>query len=271
MPSCLTVQVRGRPARVWVGGEVGAPALVLVHGGWAGAEMHWSPVWDRLAARHRVLAPELPGLGDLAEPALPSVAAYADWLVSVLDVLGVARAWWIGNSFGASVCASVAGRHPDRALGLALVNGFPMPATPPWLARLSRGRLARLVVGGVVRRIYREASLRRAFAEPSRMPPSLRAAMATWPAIVPRYVEILIAGDGPPPPRCTPLLVFGADDRLPGTQRRDAEVLSKRLPARLVRIEGAGHFPQVEQPEAFARAIEAWASSDVSLDRGAHS
>lgn len=270
MPSCLTVQVGGRAARVWVGGDVGAPVLVLVHGGWAGAEMHWSAVWDRLAARHRVIAPELPGLGDLAEPALPSVAAYAEWLVSLLDVLGVARAWWIGNSFGASVCASVAGRHPDRALGLALVNGFPMPATPPWLRALSSGRFARWVMGALVRRIYRPSSLARAFAVRSRIPRSLRAATSGWPVIVPRYVEILIAGDGPPPPRLTPLVVFGAEDRLPGTQRRDAHVLAARLSARLVLLEDAGHFPQVEQPEAFARAIEAWASSDVSLDRGAH-
>jgi 2-hydroxy-6-oxonona-2,4-dienedioate hydrolase len=252
--------VQGRPARAWLAGDPAAPALVLVHGGLAGAEMHWSSVWDRLGERYRVIAPDLPGVGWVEPPGLPTVAAYAGWLVALLDALGVERAWWVGNSFGASVAASVAGRFPDRARGLAMVNGFPMPATPPWLARFSTGRFARLVMGAIVRSIYREASLRRAFADLSNLPASLTAAMSTWPAIIPRYVEILIAGDGPPAPRVPPLLIFGAADRLPGTQRRNAEALAKRLPgAELVLIEGAGHFPQIEQPAAFVRAIEAWA------------
>jgi pimeloyl-ACP methyl ester carboxylesterase len=254
------LEVQGRPARAWLAGDPAAPALVLVHGGWAGAEMHWSPVWDRLGETHRVIAPELPGLGWVEQPGLPTVAAYAGWLVALLDALGVKRAWWVGNSFGASVAASVAGRFPERTRGVAMVNGFAMPATPPWLARHSTGRLARVVMGALVRGVYREASFRRAFADPSKRPASLTAAMANWPAIMPRYVEVLIAGDGPPASPVPPLLIFGAADRLPGTRRRDAEALAERLPgARLVLIEGAGHFPQVEQPKAFVRAIEAWA------------
>lgn len=222
--------------------------------------MHWSSVWHRLAGSYRVIAPELPGLGWVDTPGLPSVAAYADWLVALLDALGVKCAWWVGNSFGASVAASVAGRFPDRTNGLAMVNGFAMPATPPWLARFTTGRFARIVMGTLVRGIYREASLHRAFANPSRLPSSLTTAMGNWPAIIPRYVELLIAGDGPPAPHLPPLLLFGAADRLPGTSRRNAEALAKRLPgAELVLIEDAGHFPQIEQPEAFVRAIEAWA------------
>ncbi len=253
-------EVLGRPARVWVAGDASAPVLVLLHGGWAGAEMHWSAVWDRLASTYRVIAPELPGLGWVEQPGLPSVAAYAGWLVALLDVLGIERAWWVGSSFGASVAASVAGRFPARVHGFAMVNGFAMPATPPWLMPLTRGRLARIVIGAVVRGIYREASLRRAFANPSRLPISLTAAMDSWPLIIPRYIEILLAGDGPPAAQTPPLLLFGRADRLPGTSQRNAEALATRLPgARLVLIDDAGHFPQVEQPTTFIRAIERWA------------
>lgn len=260
MATRTELEVQGRPARVWLAGDPAASTLVLVHGGWAGAEMHWSSVWDRLGDSYRVIAPELPGLGWVEPPGLHTVAAYAGWLVALVDALGVKRAWWVGNSFGASVAASVAGRFPDRTRGLAMVNGFAMPATPSWLARFTTGRLARVVMGTVVRGIYREASLRRAFADPSHVPASLTAAMGNWPAIIPRYVEVLIAGDGPPAPRVPPLLLFGVADRLPGTGRRNAEALAKRLPgAQLVLVDGAGHFPQVEQPDAFVRAIEAWA------------
>ena len=260
MAARTEIDVQGRSARVWLAGDSAASRLVLVHGGLAGAEMHWSSVWDRLSDNYRVIAPELPGLGWVEQPGLPSVAAYSGWLVALLDALGVERAWWVGNSFGASVVASVAGRFPERTRGFGMVNGFAMPATPRWLARFTGGRAARVVMGTVVRAIYRKASLRRAFADPSHLPASLTAAMANWPAIIPRYVEILIAGDGPPAPRVPPFLLFGADDRLPGTSRRNAEALGKRLPgAELVLVEGAGHFPQVEQPDAFVRAIQSWA------------
>lgn len=260
MAARIELEVQGRPARVWFAGDAAAPALVLVHGGLAGAAPHWSSVWDRLGNSYRVIAPELPGIGWVEVPGLPTVGAYAEWLVSMLDALKIEHAWWVGNSFGASVAASVAGRFPERTRGLAMVNGFAMPATPPWLVPFAKGRFARAVMTTIVRAIYRQASLRRAFADPSRLPESLVAAMKDWPVIIPYYVELLIAGDGPPAPRVAPRLVFGAADRLPGTRRRNAEALAGRLPgAELRLLEGAGHFPQVERPEAFAREIEEWA------------
>src|SRR5512137_1502569 len=95
------VEVGGRPSKAWIGGE-GEP-LVLVHGGWGGAEMHWAPVWERLAECYRVIAPALPGVGDRAVPGLFSFDAYAGWLVQILDSLRVQNAWCVGNSFGAAV------------------------------------------------------------------------------------------------------------------------------------------------------------------------
>ncbi|MFO0709901.1 MAG: alpha/beta fold hydrolase [Sandaracinus sp.] len=257
--SLVELEVVGRPARALCAGDEAAPALVLVHGGWGGARMHWAPVLERLARHHRVIAPDLPGLGWVETAPLPSVAAYAAWLVALAHAMGVTRARWVGNSFGASVVASVAGRHHERVSGVAYVNGFPMPATPLLLRRLGQTRPARALMRAMVRRIYREASIARGFASPARIPASLREAMADWPLIVPRYADILVAGDGPPPPRTPPLLLFGAADHLPGTSRREAEHLAARTRgASLVLIEDAGHFPQLEQPEAFVDALERW-------------
>jgi pimeloyl-ACP methyl ester carboxylesterase len=255
----VELEVQGHPARALCAGDEAAPALVLVHGGWGGARMHWAPVLDRLARHHRVIAPDLPGLGWVETAPLPSVAAYAAWLVALAEAMGVTRARWVGNSFGASVVASVAGRHHEHVSAVAYVNGFPMPPTPALLRRLGRMRPARALMRAMVRRIYREASIARGFASPSRIPQSLREAMVDWPVIVPRYVDLLIAGDGPPPPRTPPLLLFGAADHLPGTSRRDAERLAARTSgASLVLIEDAGHFPQLERPEAFVDALERW-------------
>lgn len=45
---------------MFTGGE-GPRTVLLLHGGWMGAALHWSGVWDRLAQRARVVAPDLPG------------------------------------------------------------------------------------------------------------------------------------------------------------------------------------------------------------------
>ena len=71
-------------ARVWTAGA--GEAIVLLHGPWAGAEPYWSKVADELAKSHRVIAPELPGIG-VPGDLLPSFGAYAAWL-DALDETG---------------------------------------------------------------------------------------------------------------------------------------------------------------------------------------
>ena len=56
------------------------------------------------------------------------------------------------------------------------------------------------------------------------------------------------------PPQVPTLILWGADDRHTPLDRADA--LQRELPAsRLVTIPGAGHLPQLEQPDAFVAAL----------------
>src|ERR1700730_474534 len=77
-----TIPLGQRAARVWTGGS--GEAIVLLHGGWAGAEPYWSTVTGELERSHQVVAPELPGIGAPGE-LLPSFGAYAAWLAARLD------------------------------------------------------------------------------------------------------------------------------------------------------------------------------------------
>ena len=237
--------------------------MLLVHGGWGGAHFHWSSVWEQLAHSHRVVAPDLPGLGAVDQRPLPSVRAYAEWLADLLDVLGVARAWVVGNSFGASVAWSLAARVPERCAGVTLVNGFGMPRTPAPLRVAGRTRFAHALMESVVHRfVYTPAALRRAFADVSHVPPELHHIMEMdWSRIIPRYVDVLIAGDGSPKPSVTLHLLWGMADRLPGTTRAALGRLQRSLPeATLSAIANAGHFPQIEAPGAFVAALDAIAA-----------
>lgn len=257
-----------RSARVWVGGD--GPAMLLIHGGWGGAS-HWARVWESLARQHRVVAPDLPGLGAVEASPLPTVESYARWSVSLLDALGIERAICVGNSFGGTVAWSLAGRLPERCDGLVLVNGIPMPRTPRplrWLGHTDAGRA--LMRWGLRRFSYNPEMLARAFVDVSKAPAEMRALLAD-PAhpIVPRFTELLIEGDGGPSPLLRPLLLWGEDDQLAGTRLADARRLHEGLAGSDLRlIEGAGHFPQLEAPERFVGELEQWCAMRLTHNPG---
>jgi 2-hydroxy-6-oxonona-2,4-dienedioate hydrolase len=133
-----TLSVGGRQVHLWRGGE--GPPLVLLHGGAADAERHWSTIWDRLAARYDIIAPDLPGCGGsqaVARSTLPSLVA---WLDGLIDVLGVGAVRLAGTEIGASVARAYAASHPDRCDSLVLINGGALPsASERLLARLDLG------------------------------------------------------------------------------------------------------------------------------------
>jgi len=58
------------------------------------------------------------------------------------------------------------------------------------------------------------------------------------------------------------MIVWGAEDRLPKAELAVGQRLHKELPgSRLEVIQGAGHMPQVEQPERFVRVLRNFVSS----------
>ena len=259
----LHLQVLGQPARVFVGGN-GPPTLLMLHGGWGGASMHFSRVWGLLSQHFRIVAPDLPGLGDLTQPGRSCLADYVTWLNDLLDMLGVRQAIVLGNSFGASLAWSFASRSPERCQGLVLVDGFAVPHTPAllgWLGRLAPGRS---LMRALVRQVsFRPPLLADAFADPRRAPAELRGWLVDMPQRrLETFVDCLIAGDGSPRPRVPMLVIWGEADHLPGTSLAAGRHRAASLPGALfVPVAHAGHFPQVEQPEAFAAAVDAFALS----------
>jgi 2-hydroxy-6-oxonona-2,4-dienedioate hydrolase len=252
------VDVGARRAKVWMGGS--GETLLLLHGAWGGAEMHWAAVWEPLAERFCVVAPELPGVGDPASSGLASFDAYADWLADLLAALGVQSAWCVGNSFGGMLAWQLTARLVPRCRGVILVNGAP----PPEMPALVRGLAAIAPVTRLFRALYRKlnfspAVLARAYADPARAPAQLVRVLAQAP---PAYLDlllgILLAGTRPAPrPDVPVLLAWGESDRLPGTAGAGAaRRLQRAIPgAKLALIPSAGHCPQMERPTEFVDAI----------------
>ena len=97
----------------------GVPVL-LIHGA---GENHlvWPPGLRRLPGAI-VYAVDLPGHGKSAGTGRSTIADYAAWLVSFLEILHVPAAVFIGHSMGGMLAAEVAALDAHRAKRLVLVG-----------------------------------------------------------------------------------------------------------------------------------------------------
>src|SRR5689334_11396040 len=91
----------GTRLRYAVGGD--GPPLVLVHG-LGGTIENWRALAPRLAARYRVLVPDLPGHGHSSPlPEASNVDPLAEAVLGVADAEGIHGGVWIGHSLGGVV------------------------------------------------------------------------------------------------------------------------------------------------------------------------
>ena len=116
------------------------PALVLLHGG-AGSWQHWVRTVPAFSSTHRVLAPDLPGLGESADPPTPpDMTTIAAIVAAGIDGLLGPQASYdlVGFSFGASVGGHIALLHAGRVRSLTLLGagGLVRPRTPMALERV---------------------------------------------------------------------------------------------------------------------------------------
>ena len=93
------------------------------------AYMCWYATMDALAQEgFRVTAPDAPGFGRSVVTVGEGVAAI-DFLLALMDALGLERAHLIGNSMGAMTMAKFAVQNPERTSSLVLSGGEPRVTT----------------------------------------------------------------------------------------------------------------------------------------------
>jgi pimeloyl-ACP methyl ester carboxylesterase len=115
------------------------PTIVFVHGA-ANDHTVWA-LQSRYFAHHgrNVLAVDLPGHGRSEGEPLASVRAIADWLVALLDALGIDHPALVGHSLGSLAVLDTAGRHAERAERIALLGpSVPMPVSDALLDAAKR-------------------------------------------------------------------------------------------------------------------------------------
>ena len=249
-------------------GDPAAPVLLLLHG--TGAATHsWRGLAPLLAARFRVVAPDLPGHGftDPLPGASLSLPGMATAVGALAGTLGIAPSVVAGHSAGAAVLARMCLDGTVAPRLLAAFNGAlaPLPGAAsllfPSMARLlflnpftprvfawtaDRAAVRRLIEGTGSRLDPQGLDLyRRLFTRAGHVRGAL-GMMANWD--LDRLHRDL--------PRLTTrtLLIVGGDDKaiLPDT----AFTLRDRLPdARVALVRGLGHLAHEEAPERVAEIL----------------
>jgi pimeloyl-ACP methyl ester carboxylesterase len=103
-------------------GVTAAAPLLLIHGG-HGSWVHWIANIDGLARKLRVIALDLPGFGNSADPGhLPEVDEFVICVRALIEQLQLQNVTLVGFSFGALVAATVAIEEPNTVVSLVLVN-----------------------------------------------------------------------------------------------------------------------------------------------------
>lgn len=114
-----------------------APAVILLHGSGAGATgwSNYNRNAEALAQKFRVIIPDMPGFGqsDMKPADAPVPGWWAQTIMGLMDVLGIGRAHFVGNSMGGMVTLKIALETPDRIDRMILMGpGGGHPVTSIW-------------------------------------------------------------------------------------------------------------------------------------------
>lgn len=222
--------------------------LFLTHGYAASCEM-WHPNVAALSAHRQVVVWDIRGHGHSASP--PGLDQYSEALavgdmVAVLDACGVDRAAVGGLSLGGYLSLAFNLVHPDRVAALLLFDTGPGfrrdDARAEWNDMVERMAAAFEREG--LDALAASPEVEVAPHDPAGLALAGRGILAQRDA---RVIESLAAVDVPT------LSLVGADDK---QFLNAAEYIASKVPgATKVVLDDAGHAANIDQPDAFNRAV----------------
>jgi pimeloyl-ACP methyl ester carboxylesterase len=251
-------EIEGLRVQFRVRGLASGELLLMLHG-WGQSSLSFMAAASALEQRFRLLTPDLPGFGfsEVPEEAWGSVE-YARVAAELVKSAGYERVNVLGHSFGGKVALALATAYPEVVKRLVLVAS-PIVRLPP------EGNERR---GSSAYRMLRKVA--------NVMPGPLREQILAWGRnrygsadykaagpLRPTLVRVVNEDWRPalPAVQSPVLLIWGSEDT--EVPLRVAEEALRELPSAQLRvIEGAGHFPFLDQPEAFAEAVAGFLEAD---------
>ena len=246
-------------------------ALLLIHG-FPTASWDWYRIWPTLAARYRLIAPDMIGFGYSAKPEdyHYSILDQADLCEGLLASLSVDEVHVLAHDYGDTVAQELLARYNERKAGAGLrlrsmcfLNGglFPETHRPRLVQKLLISPL-----GPLVARLMNRRSFDRSFSAifGAQTQPSEQELAEFWDLIrfndgvriFPQLIHYMTERRahrerwvGALQNAVIPLRVIdGPDDPVSG--RHMVERYRELVPnPDTVLLEGIGHYPQVESPQ----------------------
>lgn len=243
-------------------GESG-PVLILLHGLF-GSSANWGGIARKLSEQYRVLVPDLRNHGQSPHHDDVSYAAMVGDLLGLLDSLQLESAALVGHSMGGKLAMQMALSHPERVQGIAVVDMAPVAYRHNFNV-IFRGFAAVDLASLNNRREADEQMSRHV------LDPQVRAFLlqnlhrtdqgwvwrANLPALEAHQQEI--TGFSPPHAAYrnpTHFIHGGSSDYL--LPEYEPEVFRLFPRAQICKVEGAGHWVYAEQPQGFARCLDAF-------------
>ena len=251
------------------GPQAGTP-LTLLHG-FPTSSHDWATVIPALtAAGHRVTTLDFLGFGSSAKPRDHpySIAEQADLVERLWQQLGVEATALVAHDYGVSVAQELIARDPQRITAMTWMNGgiYPdlhrplaiqkllhHPRIGPILGRLSSEKTFRAAMGKIMARPVDDADLHAMWLAVSsdggtRVQTRLLRYIDERAAHADRWTTALETYAGPTK------FIWGPVDPISGGHVLPR--IAERVPeAEVIVIDGVGHYPQIEDPEAVARAL----------------
>ncbi|MGE0386014.1 MAG: alpha/beta fold hydrolase [Gammaproteobacteria bacterium] len=240
--------------------------IVILHGMF-GSGRNWQSIARALATQRRVLVVDLRNHGEsFHAPAMDYPVMAAD-VAAAMDAAGVARAAILGHSMGGKTAMQFALDHGARVERLIVVDIAPVAYPAHHVAQFERivARLRALPLASIGSRAEADRALSQTVADAETRGFLLqnllregdgwrwRIDLEAIRANLPRLMGFPAAGDAT---YGGPALFLGGGDST-GILPEHEPAIAARFPAAIVeRMNGAGHNPHSQMPEAFLARVQ---------------
>ncbi|HXW73511.1 MAG TPA: alpha/beta hydrolase [Steroidobacteraceae bacterium] len=246
-------------------GDPAGPPVVLVHG-YTDNARDWVPLVPYLAPRLRLILVDIRGHGRSSKPECCYTRLdFAYDIKLLLDALGIARADLIGHSLGSIIVQTFAEYWPQRTARVVLISssGGPPPGAP--------SRPPAYDYAAEIRKLKEPIDPDSAFmikwwSSPTPVDEDFIRRQRRDAAAIPLNVWLAVLDQGLiasdlqqtlPHLKAPTLLIWGSEDPIMPEEVR--QTLRAALPQAQVKVfPGLGHNPFWEDPQAVARAINAF-------------
>ena len=233
-------------------------AVVILHG-WSQEREPYVPLSDVVSEGYRAIAPSLPGFGGSDEPPEPwSVDQFADTVCEFIASLGLERVILMGHSYGGRVIIKLASREslPFEISKIILVDsaGVLPKRGLDYKFKVTTYKIGkRFMLSAPMKKLFPKAvenwQAKQGSSDYSKASPVMRGCLvkAVNEDLTHLFSKV----------KQEVLLIWGTLDD--ATPLSDALLMEKLMPdAGLVRIEGAGHFPWLNNPALFNAVIRSY-------------